>query len=88
PIYGSDEYFILLERNFKIRFGNINLENLHALNRHREKRNRQAIKAYIKLQFAKAKKLQKEVTLIDTILPEIEASRALTTKKGAHYLNI
>tara|TARA_R100000306_G_scaffold22778_1_gene26168 strand:- start:6751 stop:7680 length:930 start_codon:yes stop_codon:yes gene_type:complete len=86
PIYGSDEYFILLERNFKIRFGNINLENLHALNRHREKRNRQAIKAYLKLQFKRAKQLQKEVNLINKILPELEKSRAITKEKGEHYL--
>ncbi|MAM29038.1 MAG: hypothetical protein CMC13_08445 [Flavobacteriaceae bacterium] len=84
-MYGSDEYFILLERNFKIKYGDINLENLHALNRHREKRNRQAIKAYLKLQFKRAKQLQKEVKRIDTILLELEKSRAINKKKGFHY---
>lgn len=83
----SNQYdLILIERQLKHRWANINIE----INDEVEERKRYLlkliIKLFIKLKFKKASYYKSELALIKRIIPEIFKSRSINSKKGNHYL--
>ena len=84
--YGSDAYFNKLERNFKVRYGNVNVDAIGNLTSLKQKRKNQYFQALLKGRFSHAAILKKETRLITTLITELEKSRAINEEKGAHYL--
>lgn len=84
--YGSDSFFTKIERSFKVKYGNINIESIEKLISHKQKRKKQYKKALLRINLTQATILKKEITLINKIIPEIERSRCVNKKKGPHYL--
>lgn len=83
---GSTQYFERKERSLKLKYGNINLENLTELTQIKSKFRRNIRKAYIKFNQSQATLLQRELDLIKKILPEIAASRKQNSTSGKTYL--
>ncbi len=79
--HGSEEYFELMERNLKMRYANINEENLDKLHKLLKRRQKNRQRALFKLNFSNANYLKKEIDLLKQIIPQIEKSRQLGTKK-------
>ncbi|KXN98669.1 glycosyl transferase family 2 [Aequorivita aquimaris] len=73
--YASTAYFDQLERNLKVTYANINLENLDELISLRNRRKREKLKASLKFDFKRMVYLSKELSLLNRIIPEIEESR-------------
>ena len=80
--HGSEEYFELMERNLKMRYANINEENLGKLYKLLKRRQKNRQRALIKLNFSNASYLKKEIDLLKQIIPQIEKSRQNTMQKG------
>lgn len=85
---GSDEYFDRMERSLKMKYGDINIENIDELKNLLKKRKRYKLKAYLKMKFSQATFLNKEVKLLTKLIPVIQKSRDLNHKKMANYLNL
>lgn len=85
-VYGSAQHFVKMERTFKMKYANINYNSVNELKKQKDKRKQQILKAYLKLQFKRAKILIKEVNLINSILPNIEKSRSRNKIKTNNYL--
>ncbi len=85
---GSREYFERMERSLKMKYGNINIENIEELKNLIKKRKKNKLKASLKMKFSQATLLNKEVKLLTKLMPEIQKSRELNQKKTANYLNL
>lgn len=79
--HGSEEHFELMGRNLKMRYANINEENLDKLHKLLKRRQKNRQRALFKLNFSNANYLKKEIDLLKQIIPQIEKSRQLGTKK-------
>ncbi|MUP44173.1 glycosyltransferase family 2 protein [Gramella sp. BOM4] len=76
------------ERNYKIRYANINTDNLKSFRNLKYKRKKAAIRSFIKLNFVTGKKYWAEANLIDRISPEIKRSIELNKLKAPTYLKL
>ena len=86
--HASSAYFELKEKNFKVKYANINEENLDQLYKLLKRRQKYRQRALVKLNFSNANYLKKEIDLLKQIIPQIEKSRKLTLKnEGSLYLN-
>ncbi len=83
---GSPEYFERMERTFKRKYGNINVEYADELNAIINSRKRNKFKASLKMKFSQVKFLNKEIVLLTQIAPKIQKSRELNKKQQANYL--
>jgi GT2 family glycosyltransferase len=81
--HASSAYFELKEKNFKVKYANINEENLDKLHKLLKRRQKNRQRALFKLNFSNANYLKKEIDLLKQIIPQIEKSRQLGTKKGS-----
>ncbi len=82
---GEGERLKILERKLKKRYGDINQPENFQLDHLIAKRRKELIKARIKLQWARAKRLSREIVLIKQIQREIKRSRQLNKNTmGAH----
>ena len=75
-----------ISRNLKIKFSDINKDNLSNLENSLRNRKRSRLKAYLKLNFKVGKNYQKEIKMLEKLIPEIKRSRVLNKQKGAIYL--
>ncbi|MCK0180158.1 glycosyltransferase family 2 protein [Flavobacteriaceae bacterium S0862] len=82
------ERLVLKERYFKHRWANINVEIDKDLKRNKKDLLKLIVKLYLKLKFNKALYYQKELALINRIVPEIYKSRAKNATSGPHYLEV
>lgn len=80
------EKLIFKERYYKYKWANINVEVDNDIQKHKNKMQRLILKTFVKLQFKKAMYHIKELSLINSILPEIINSRKINSKIGKHYL--
>ncbi|WP_298528038.1 glycosyltransferase family 2 protein [uncultured Christiangramia sp.] len=78
--------FDILSRNLKITFSDINTENLSHIENSLINRKRSKWKAYLKLNFKVGKNYQKEIRMLEKIIPQIKISRNLNKQKGTNYL--
>lgn len=74
---GSDAYFTRMERSLKLKYGNINVENIEELKNLLAKRKRNKWKAALKMKFSQVGFLNKEIALLTKLIPEILKSREL-----------
>lgn len=81
--HASSAYFELKEKNFKVKYANINEENLDQLYKLLKRRQKYRQRALVKLNFSNANYLKKEIDLLKQIIPQIEKSRQLALKKGS-----
>ena len=87
--HASDAYFEVMKKKFKVKYANINEENLNNLYKLLKRRQKYRQIALVKLNFSNANYLKKEIDLLKQIIPEIEKSRQLALKKGGSlYLNV
>jgi GT2 family glycosyltransferase len=82
------ERLVLKERYFKHRWANINVEIDKDVKRNKKDLLKLIVKLYLKLKFNKALYYQKELALINRIVPEIYKSRAKNATSGPHYLEV
>ena len=85
PISEKDK-LISKERYFKHRWANINVEIDKDVKRNKKDLLKRIVKLYLKLKFNKALYYQKELALINNIVPEIYKSRAKNATSGPHYI--
>ena len=77
----------IIERNLKIKFSDINNENLSHIENSLLNRKKSRLKAYLKLNFQAGNDYQKEIRMLKKIIPQIKRSRRLNKQKGTNYLN-
>lgn len=80
----SDAYFKNVEKNYKVVYGNINIEN--TLDLKIAKLKRIILKLQLKMKHKRASNFKKELLLLQKIKPLIAKSRELNKKEGTHYL--
>src|SRR5690606_31512456 len=68
--FGSIAFFKQMERCLKMKYANINAENLEALRILLSKRKKNNIKAILKMKFSQVEFLNKEIALLTQLLPE------------------
>jgi|25_taG_2_1085351.scaffolds.fasta_scaffold01073_6 GT2 family glycosyltransferase len=76
----------ILERNLKIKFSDINKENLFHIENSLLNRKKSRLKAYLKLNFQAGNDYRKEIRMLEKIIPQIKRSRKLNKQKGTNYL--
>ena len=77
----------IIERNLKIKFSDINNENLSHIENSLLNPKKSRLKAYLKLNFQAGNDYQKEIRMLKKIIPQIKRSRRLNKQKGTNYLN-
>ncbi|HLF51220.1 glycosyltransferase family 2 protein [Flavobacterium sp.] len=77
---------VLKERYLKSKWANINVEVREEIKTNNKDLLKLIVKLFLKLEFKKANLYRGELTLLNKIVPEIERSRELNSKKGKHYL--
>lgn len=85
---GENGIFSKQERAIKLKYANINTEDLNEFNILIKKSNKAALKSFIKLRFKASKFYRMEAELLKKISPEIEESRLLNKTKGPNYLDL
>ncbi len=83
---GSVEFFKQMQRSLKMKYGNINIENIDELKEIINKRKKNKIKVSLKMKFSQVRFLNKEIMLLIQMLPKIQKSRELNKKQGPNYL--
>jgi len=76
----------ILARNLKIKFSDINKDNLSNIENSLRNRKKSRMKAYLKLNFKVGNTYQREIKMLEKIIPQIKRSRNLNKQKGAVYL--
>lgn len=83
---GSSAYFVRMERSLKLKYGNINIENIDELKKILNRRKRNKLKATLKMNFAEVDFLNKEIAILTKLIPEIRNSKEINKKPQANYL--
>lgn len=78
---------VLKERYLKSKWANINVEVGEEIQTNQKDLLKLIVKLFLKLKYTKANQYRRELTLLNTIIPEIEKSRAINSEKGKHYLS-
>lgn len=86
--FENNEYFKKYERKAKLKYADINSEDFQEVEKLIKKRQKSAIKSFIKLRFKAGKFYRREAQLLKRIYPEILKSRELNKTKGSTYLNL
>jgi GT2 family glycosyltransferase len=77
---------VLKERYLKSKWANINAEVSSEMEKNKKNSLKLLVKLFLKLKFKKANQYREELALLNKIIPEIEKSRDMNSKKGKHYL--
>ena len=83
----SDKYFKILERNFKVKYANINNDNSKKIKQFSKQLTKNFIKQLISIKLTNARFYKNYHRLIVKITPEILRSIENNRKKSFHYLN-
>lgn len=78
---------VLKERYLKSKWANINAVVSDEMEKYRKNNLKLIMKLFLKLNFKKVNQYRAELELIKRIVPEIEKSRHINSKKGKHYLS-
>ncbi len=84
----EEDYFKNYERAIKLKYADINFEEIGEISELIKKRKSMAIKSFLKLRLTSGKFYYREAALLKRILPDIISSRRLNKVKGSHYLKI
>ncbi|MCZ4318519.1 glycosyltransferase family 2 protein [Aequorivita viscosa] len=79
-------YLANYERSLKMKYGDINSDNLDDLNLLLIKKKRALAKLFLKLRFSSLKALKKEIYITEKVIKEVKQSRYNNRTKGKHYL--
>lgn len=82
----SATFYKNMERSLKIKYADINFENINHLEKKLKYLIKSRIKSILKFKNGAAANYGKEIELIKKILPEIKKSRATNKKIGSNYL--
>lgn len=85
---GEKGIFSKQEREVKMEYANINIEDFSEVKKLIKKSNKAAIKLFIKLRFKSSKFYRMEAKLLKKNYSEIEKSRLLNKTKGPTYLDL
>ncbi|MEM0518342.1 glycosyltransferase family 2 protein [Aequorivita flava] len=82
----TSNYLANYERSLKMKYGDINNDNLGDLKHLLKKRKRALVKLLLKLRFSSVEALRKEIHITEKVIREVELSRDNNRAKGKHYL--
>ncbi len=76
----------LRERELKVRWANVNNENDNIVKKYKYKLKKKIFRSILKFRFDTTRFLIHEYKLVNKITPEIQKSREINSKPGAHYV--
>ena len=82
----KSEFFRILERRLKNKYGNINVNDLDRLRKLLKKREREHIKTFLKLRFSKLDITRNRVRITSKVLQEVTLSWKTNRTQGKHYI--
>jgi len=83
---GSDAYFQKMERILKVRYGNINNEELDELKKLLLNRKKRILKSFLSMNMKEVKYNTTYYKMLERVLAEVIVSRKINKKRGMHYL--
>lgn len=85
---GEKRTFSKQERAIKLKYANINTDDISEVKNRIKKNHKAAIKSFIKLRFKACKFYRMEAAMLKKIYPAIEKSRLLNIVEGSTYLDL
>ncbi|MBA3986000.1 MAG: glycosyltransferase family 2 protein [Flavobacteriales bacterium] len=83
----SKQYLDKLERGYILKYADINIpDGLISLKNEKYRLKKTILKSNLKLRFATANQIKKQLAILDKIKLDIENSRNVNIRKGKHYL--